>query len=111
MTSYILFIGLNTPLIEQLNLTNPSRIIATESCDEAIKAISLWDITMIVFDSKISLDVKADVEKLLSATPITTRILLITAATDLIANENYSNLGIATVTGPISDMNLGQYFS
>ena len=110
MSSNILAIGLNTRLIDELNNAHPSQVIATECCDEAINVLRLWDIITIVMDSHASDDVKEDVEKLLSVTPMTTKIVLITSATDITANEEYSNLGVTTLTGPVSEAELECYF-
>ena len=110
MTVTILTIGLNTPLIDQLNVAHPSQVVTTESCDEAINVLRLWDILTIVMDSQASTDVKADVDKLLSATPITTRIILISESTDFMANEDFSGLGVTTLTSPVSSSELEPYF-
>jgi hypothetical protein len=110
MSSNILAIGLNTILTDQLNIAHPTQVTITESCDEAINVLRLWDINTIVIDSGASLDVKLDIEKLLSVTPITTKIVLITPATDITANKEFSSLGITTITGPISETELEPYF-
>jgi len=110
MSSNILAIGLNMNLTDQLNIAHPSRVTITESCDEAINVLRLWDISTIVMDSGASVNVKQDIEKLLSATPITTKIVLITPITDVTANKEYSSLGITTITGPISEDELEPYF-
>ena len=109
MASNILAIGLNSGLIDQLNNTHPSKVIITECCDEAINVLRLWDIITIVMDSYASDDVREDVEKLLSVTPMTTKIVLITPATDITANQEFSNLGVTTLTGPISEVDLEPY--
>ena len=110
MSSNILAIGLDTGLTDQLNNAHPSQVITTECCDEAINVLRLWDINTIVMDSHASDDAREDVEKLLSVTPMTTKIVLITPATDITSNEEFSNLGVTTLTGPVSEAELEPYF-
>lgn len=109
MTTTILAIGLNTSLINELN--EPKKIFTTHCCSEAIDILQLQEVTTIVFDSNVSNNVDRDIHRLLSATPITTRIVLITPTTNISDNESFSDLGITTLTAPVSGMDLEPYFN
>jgi len=111
MTTTLLTIGLNTSLIDELNAIEPIEISNTNFCSEAIDVLQLQEVTMIVFDSNASRNVKTDLDKLLSATPVTTRIVLITPTTNISDNQSFSDLGITTLTAPVSGSDLEPYFN
>jgi len=111
MIPTILAIGLNRSLIDELNAVETIEIYNTNSCSEAIDLLHLQEVTTIVFDSNASNCVETDLHSLLSATPVTTRIVLITPTTNISDNLSFSNLGITTLTAPVSGSDLERYFN
>ncbi len=111
MTTTILAIGLNTSLFDKLNAVKPIEIVNTNCCSEAIDVLLLQEVTTIVFDSNASSNIEADLHKLLSATPITTHIVLITPTTNINDNQSLSDLGITTLTAPVSGTDLEPYLN
>lgn len=105
----ILAIGLSKSLIDELDAGEPIEIYNTNSCCEAIDILQLQEVTTIVFDSNASSNVESDLHSLLSATPITTRIVLITPTTNVRDDLSFSNLGITTLTAPVSGSDLEPY--
>lgn len=106
MTANILGIGLDNSIINEISAIRPSQLINTDSCIEAINVLRLWDIATIVIDAKVTETLQTDIEKLLSATPVTTQIVLITPTTSIDDNQNFSGLGIKTITAPVSAIDL-----
>jgi len=102
MTASILGIGLDSSIIDGISAKRPSQLINTDSCIEAINVLKLWDIATIVMNSQVTETLQVDIEKLLSATPVTTQIVLITPTTNISDNQNFSGLGIKTITAPVS---------
>ena len=102
MAANILGIGLDSSIIDEIIADRPSQLINTDSCIEAINVLKLWDIATIVIDDEATETLQSDIEQLLSATPITTQIVLITKVTNINDNQNFSGLGIKTITAPIS---------
>lgn len=102
MTASILGIGLHSSIIDGISANRPSQLISTESCIEAINVLKLWDIATIVIDAQVTETLQRDIEQLLSATPVTTQIVLITPTTDIKHNEIFSGLGVKTITAPVS---------
>ncbi|MCH7744318.1 MAG: hypothetical protein IIB71_16875 [Proteobacteria bacterium] len=111
MIRTILAIGLNKSLIDELDAVETMEIYNTNSCSEAIDVLHLQEVTTIVFDSNASNCVETDLHSLLSATPVTTRIVLITPTTNISDNLSFSNLGITTLTAPVSGSDLEPYFN
>ena len=112
MTASILAIGLDPTLTRELTQTQPEKVIVTDCCDEAINVLRLWDVTTILIDanaSETAETVETDVDKLLSVTPVTTQIILITPATNVLDNRNYAGLGVTTLTNPVSTADLAPY--
>ena len=106
MTISILTIGINATLLDELVANHPKEVINAKSCREAVDIIPEKDITTIIFDTKASKSIESDVDCLLSATPITTNLVLITPTTNLVENQHFTGLGISTLTGPISSKDL-----
>ncbi len=111
MTTTILAIGLNTSLIKELNAVEPKEFFNTNCCSEAIDLLQSQEVTTILFDSNASRTVETDLHQLLSATPVTTLIVLITPTTNISDNQTFSDLGITTLTAPISGTDLEPYFN
>ena len=111
MITTILAIGLNTSLTDELNADDSIEICNTNCCREAIDVLQLQEVTTIVLDSNASSSVETDLLGLLSATPVTTRIVLITSTTNIDDNQCFSDLGIATLTAPVSGLDLEPYFN
>jgi hypothetical protein len=102
MTASILAIGLDSSIIDGISANRPSQLISTDSCIEAINVLKLWDIATIVIDAQETETLQSDIEQLLSATPVTTQIVLITPVTNLTDNQIFSGLGVKTITAPVS---------
>ena len=111
MTTTILAIGLNTSLIDELNAVEPIVIFNAICCSEAIDVLQLQEVTTIVFDSNAAGSIEKDLHKLLSATPVTTRIVLIMPTTNINDNQSFSDLGITTLTAPVSGTDLEPYLN
>ncbi len=110
MTATILAIGLDPTLVNELTQVRPEKVITTECCDEAINVLRLWDVMTIVINARDSDEVKTDVDKLLSATPVTTRIVLISPDSTSQDDQNYSGMGVTTLTSPVSSADLEPFF-
>jgi hypothetical protein len=102
MTASILAIGLDSSIIDGISANRPSQLISTDSCIEAINVLKLWDIATIVIDAQETETLQSDIEQLLSATPVTTQIVLITPVTNINDNQIFSGLGVKTITAPVS---------
>ena len=102
MTASILAIGLNSTIIDGISANRPSQLISTDSCIEASNVLKLWDIATIVIDAQMTETLQSDIEQLLSATPVTTQIVLITPVTNINDNQIFSGLGVKTITAPVS---------
>ena len=102
MTASILGIGLDSSIIDGISANRPSQLISTDSCIEAINVLKLWDIATIVIDAQVTETLESDIEQLLSATPVTTQIVLITPVTNINDNQTFSGLGVKTITAPVS---------
>ena len=107
----VLAIGFRPTLTKELHRAHPHEIIATDHCNDAINTLLSEEIETIFFDSAASQDFEADVSALLSATPVTTRFVLITHTTNLGANQTFAGLGITTLTGPVKGLDLEPYFA
>ncbi len=102
----ILTIGLDSSLLDEITSTPTLEVIEISTCDEATPILQAREISTVVFDSGCTHSLQSDVDILLSATPVTTRIVLITPSTDVLVNSNLTGLGVATLTSPVSYMDL-----
>ncbi len=109
MTANLLGIGLDNSIVSEIGATSPAKLITTDSCIEAINVLKLWDIATIVIDGQATQTLDLDIEKLLSATPITTQIVLITPCDSTRDTNKLTGLGVKLISGPISSGDLEPY--
>lgn len=109
ITANLLGIGLDNSVVNEIGASRPAQLITTESCLEAVNVLKLWDIDTIVIDGQTSQSLRVDIEKLLSVTPVTTRIVLITSPECDEDYEKLKGLGIKLISGPISSQDLTPY--
>jgi hypothetical protein len=110
MATTILAIGLNSSLIDEFEVVAPNVLLTANCCSDAVEVLLQREVTTIVLDSRASNDVESDLNNLLSVTPVTTHIVLITPTTNVTDNQSFSDLGITTLTGPVSGADLQPYF-
>lgn len=109
----ILGIGLDSRLSKSLSdLENRGfNAVRAENLVEAGTILSQMDLEVVMVDSHATTRIREDINTLLAETPLTTKIVLITHASDMISTETFRALGVKTIKSPATAQELEQLLS